>query len=580
MDNIELNRYIYNYLTNDKTNSAIMLTADWGTGKSYYIKNELIPHIEKNKGNCIVVSLYGIDSINDISKSIYLEIRAKKLKKKNEVMSAGTILAKTVLKGITSYFGIDMSVSEKDLQKMYKSIDLSNKLIVLEDIERSKFDIVELLGYVNSLVEQDNVKVLLVANENEIKNNSEESEYSRIKEKTISDTIQFSCDFDKAIENILKLFDNCYLNAILKKINDRNEKIIVTDIKNIMKTANSYNLRALIFACQKTMDMLRCSNKIYDSDFVQFLLCGNIAFSLRLKKDDKIKWESEQDSPTNLGTYNFPLYKVCYDYIKIQSINASDIDSEEESFLKRRKFETRQKKIKAELDIVYSYYSKEEKEVISAVGKILQNLKEEKDISIYEYSKLGNYLISLKPYVDCKDEVESCLSQMIENVELVDEDLSNHIAYHDGIQLYTEEQVKEFSEFKGKLLEKTKENHSKEFNFDYEPSSINEFENYIYENKDSFVAKGVFAKKFDMDKLIDMIKLCTSPQIIALRGCFNSVYSFSNIGDFFKEDKPYLIALKDGLSALMQEMDIFDGIQRMQIQYFIYNIDAFIDRMS
>ena len=55
MDNIELNRYIYNYLTNDKTNSAIMLTADWGTGKSYYIKNELIPHIEKNKGNCIVV---------------------------------------------------------------------------------------------------------------------------------------------------------------------------------------------------------------------------------------------------------------------------------------------------------------------------------------------------------------------------------------------------------------------------------------------------------------------------------------------------------------------------------------------
>lgn len=72
--------------------------------------------------------------------------------------------------------------------------------------------------------------------------------------------------------------------------------------------------------------------------------------------------------------------------------------------------------------------TKAKKEVISAVGKIFQNLKEEKDISIYEYSKLGNYLISLKPYVDCKDEVESCLSQMIENVELVDEDLSNHIS--------------------------------------------------------------------------------------------------------------------------------------------------------
>ncbi|MBQ7761636.1 MAG: hypothetical protein IJ400_06235 [Clostridia bacterium] len=580
MDNLELNKYIYNYLTNDKTNSAIMLTADWGTGKSYYVKNELVPYIESNKGSCIVVSLYGLDSVKEISKSIYLEMRAKKLKKKTEAISAGAILAKTVLKGVTSYFGIDMSVSEKDLQKLYESINLSNKLIVLEDIERSKIDIVELLGYINSLVEQDSVKVLLVANENEIKNNSEENEYSRIKEKTISDTIQFSCDFDKAIENILKLFGNSYLDTILKKINDKNEKIIVTDIKNIMKTAKSFNLRALIYACQKTVDMLSCSNKIYDSDFVQFLLCGNIAFSLRLKKDDKIKWESEQDSPTNLGTYNFPLYKMCYDYIKIQSINASDIDREEGAFVKRKKAETRQKKIKAELDIVYSYYSKEEKEVITAVGKILQNLKEEKDISIYEYSKLGNYLISLKPHVDCKEEVECCLSQMIENVELVDEDLSNHIAYHDGIQLDTKEQAKEFSEFKGKLLEKTKENHSKEFNFDYEPSSINEFENYIYENKDSFVANGVFAKKFDMDKLVDMIKRCTAPQIIALRSCFNSVYSFSNIGDFFKEDKPYLIALRNGLSVLIQEMDIFDGIQRMQIQYFIDNIDAFINRMS
>ena len=36
-----LNPYILHYLTEDKTKSAIMLTAPWGSGKSFYIQNEL-----------------------------------------------------------------------------------------------------------------------------------------------------------------------------------------------------------------------------------------------------------------------------------------------------------------------------------------------------------------------------------------------------------------------------------------------------------------------------------------------------------------------------------------------------------
>ena len=34
MDTKELNEYIKNYLDNDKTQRAIMLTAPWGSGKS------------------------------------------------------------------------------------------------------------------------------------------------------------------------------------------------------------------------------------------------------------------------------------------------------------------------------------------------------------------------------------------------------------------------------------------------------------------------------------------------------------------------------------------------------------------
>lgn len=56
----KLNKYILHYIEDDKTKSAIMLTSPWGTGKSYYIQNELRPFLEDEKNGkhkCIVVSL-------------------------------------------------------------------------------------------------------------------------------------------------------------------------------------------------------------------------------------------------------------------------------------------------------------------------------------------------------------------------------------------------------------------------------------------------------------------------------------------------------------------------------------------
>ena len=171
MNDHEYNLYIENYLKNDKTKSAIMLIAPWGMGKSYYIQNSLIPHLEQaGDKKCVVVSLYGLNDIKEISKAIYFELRVKKIGGKNEKVEAGKIIAKTLLKNGLSTVGIDLSVQEDDLEKLYASIDLSDKLIILEDLERSGISIKQVLGYVNNLVEQDGAKVLLVANENEVKN--------------------------------------------------------------------------------------------------------------------------------------------------------------------------------------------------------------------------------------------------------------------------------------------------------------------------------------------------------------------------------------------------------------------------
>src|SRR5699024_1029857 len=148
------------------------------------------------------------------------------------------IAGRTIIKGITSYVGIDLSLG--NLEELYNSIDLSGKLLVFEDIERSRIDIIEFLGYVNSIVEQDNVKVLLIANENElircshreiiegdkkrITNEYTESslQYLKFKEKTVSDTIQFYGDTKSAITSIINQYNCKQFSWLAKgeKLND------------------------------------------------------------------------------------------------------------------------------------------------------------------------------------------------------------------------------------------------------------------------------------------------------------------------------------------------------------------------
>lgn len=165
----ELNNYILHYLKKDKTHTAIMLTGEWGSGKTYYVENDLIPFLKQNKATAIAVSLYGLNDITMISKNIYMELRMSTLGgKSSEVVTTGKLIAKNIIKNITGVVGINIGLSDDDLTELYESVNLENKLLILEDVERCNINITYLLGYVNGLVERDGVKVLLIANESEI----------------------------------------------------------------------------------------------------------------------------------------------------------------------------------------------------------------------------------------------------------------------------------------------------------------------------------------------------------------------------------------------------------------------------
>ena len=420
MTDVEYNLYIQNYLDNDKTKSAIMLTAPWGMGKSYYIQHSLIPNLEKNgRKKCVVVSLYGLNDVKELSKAIYLEIRTKGFPNKGEKFQAIKIAGKTVLKGVLSQAGVNLSLNERDLQKLYKSIDLTDRLIIIEDLERSGIGIKQVLGYVNNLVEQDGAKVLLVANEKEIKQyettiskdkdgkdvqkwvyTAETEEYFKIKEKTVSDTILYLCDYDAAIENILKMFLDYNLILCLDEKDKNGKSIIVHEIKDIMENLKEYNLRSLIFACQKTVDIFANYGDTLNIEFFKYVLLGNVAFALRLKDNDDIIW-NDKTNPNDLGTSKYPLHEFCYEYIKYQELDISKIKYHQEAFLERQEFEKKQRGANSALNILYNFHVQSTIILNCTVEMIRDELQEGKAIPLVIYGKLANYLVAarLRPLV-------------------------------------------------------------------------------------------------------------------------------------------------------------------------------------
>ncbi len=596
MNNQEYNLYIENYLNNNKTKSAIMLTAFWGMGKSYYIQNSLIPYLERDGiKKCVVVSLYGLNNIKEISKAIYLELRTKRLNVKGEKQEAGKIVAKTILKSGLSMAGIDFSVKEEDLEKLYTSIDLTGKLIILEDLERSSISVKQVLGYVNNLVEQDGVKVLLVANENEIKETctitiqnskgeeekkweytEETKEYLKIKEKTVSDTILYLCDYDAAIESILKIFSDGNTNRCLEEKDSRGKAVIVREIYNVMMDVKIYNLRSLIFACQKTVDIFANYTGALDDDFFKHVFLGNLAFSLRLKDDDDLTW-SEKTSPNSLGTGKYPLYKFCYEYIKYQNLDVAVISIEQEAFRERKEYERKQSGANTALSILYDFTMQKGVVLECAVEMVRDELKDGNVIPLTQYGKLANYLIAVKCVLKNPDIVDQCKLLMLDNLKKSaqkDDKVLDRLNFHDSFSFWDEGQVSEYDEFI-KEMSSIFQHDAFSYVADEEPIVyLEKITKLMCDSERPVRHRRSFMERVEIEKILLALEKATAEQVSEFRKGLLSVYRIANIREFLPNDKEALVKLQAGVQHLLACGKGADRVVQLQYSWLVSNVDV------
>lgn len=569
---MEINEIVLNYVKNDKTNRSMLLTSPWGEGKTFYVKNILMPFLKESEIKSSYISLYGLNDVHEISKAIYLDIRLGKLNKKSGAKSAAKLLGKTILQGVASYFNVNLSVRKKELEKLYESINYKNRLLIIDDLERCSLNIKETLGYINNLVESDNAKVLLIADEHRIQRRFGD-DYTEIKEKTIGDTIRFNCDMSSSILGIIKLFDD---NLTFKKAMDArddfiSEYSIEKRVMTVMHEAKNYNLRSFLAACQKTSDMFLRFKKHYDGIFLQNLFLGNVAYFLKQNQNKNTSWGNNKGFTSGeLGLYAYPVMYPAYTYITNNTFNEVLLKIVEDTFKIARKQEIANK----DLIVIYNWFESKESNVRIALNNITNNISDIESIPSTEYLRLINYLIFMRGRLNNDDLIDKCKKIILKNIEnLPVKQKQNSIYLHSGVQLHDQNQINEFREFRNSVNDLVKNSKIEDINSQI--NDIQKFEEYIDIHKDDFVTNGGFVSKIGIDAFINRVKSCTASEIATLRKCFYRVYSFSNLYEYFYNDLPNLEQLLNKITKI-KSYSAFDNIQKMQIEYFVDDIKEFI----
>jgi hypothetical protein len=202
---------IKNYLLMEST-GAFMVSGEWGCGKTYHIEKVIIPTLRQEGWYPVKVSLFGIESVNEIPLRIadnYKQVesdkgeRTEKEKNKSKLCGWGKkMVRKVVAKGVqlaSSISWLERYVDVKTLVGnnsglLYKLIPTENTVIILDDIERviHTIDVHTLLGVINNLVEQRGYKVIVIANNSYMQQKDEAKLV--FKEKVIEKTLVYEPD--------------------------------------------------------------------------------------------------------------------------------------------------------------------------------------------------------------------------------------------------------------------------------------------------------------------------------------------------------------------------------------------------
>lgn len=316
---------VLRYIDDKAYNYAILIDGEWGSGKTYFVTKALTEEIKnredvKEKPRQIkYISLYGCKSINDVQENIawsFAENARDKINdkanwgKRGETVSGNVLLSsKKIGNAILKKY-----LSETSIYEIASDwLNLGAFIFIIDDLERCDCSLNEVFGFLNELVEHENTKVIIVANEKEISGIAEsqnlELQYQLVLDDKIEwpkddesnflrrDTKKGKVSFNEIEWRRRTLFPKSDVNETYKKIREKLIGVTLRYEPNVIEIISEI-----------------VESSAYDSQFKKMLLEKRKFFSNTM----------DHYHHHNLRTFQFFLSKVSYLLEQLSEIELDD----------------------------------------------------------------------------------------------------------------------------------------------------------------------------------------------------------------------------------------------------------------
>lgn len=604
----QITSLLIEYATDDRYQQAVLIDGDWGSGKTYFIQETLLARLkdyfEANpnpKHSIFYISLYGMENFSQIMDEIYVASTEDYFSHKfgdgnGEKIYHGMNFAMKLLSTGLKYFNIDTS----DLPKPSEFKKMKNTLLIFDDMERCNMDVNQLFGFVNSLVEHNNIKVIIVANQKEIgkvkmienlpqkysvvlnkrlnlipKNNSstkpkmnddmgidkeeltryteqifsEDVLYEKVKEKLIGLTIYYQADLKKIYDSIIsKYVINKSVHEYLKS---QKEMILI-----IFEKKQHHNIRTLIFVVMALDKLLEVVENItfqpqkYIDIQKDQITNYVIELSINLKTGKKpYSWNNStaQSGMVNLNSSDLRDlrgnsiygYKFVDEYLLNRFLETTSIQSILLSLMIEQKSIDELIEVENALKYnrMYSWWELEDSEIVQLLNDILQELSELKYHPRY-FKNMIVTLIQLKTYEFNGIDYKQYVDLMKFRLDQEENELKS-----ENLRVLSDDRefVAEYMKIAQPLLLvlENKERKAKEVinsSLQINKSWGDVFYKGCYDNTQNYLSDKKFFFYLEPEKIIGCIKDSSVKDLYLLLDGINEVYNFSNLNEFFKAD--------------------------------------------
>ncbi len=625
MNDNQVLQAIERFLTRRMYNYALMIDGSWGCGKTFFVKQVLIPKLKKNNYKTTYVSLYGTKDSSSISEMVYSRILSelaenKIPKNRRKIYQASSVIVKAAARwGLQKLeFG-----TEEDLEELLKLLPtINNRIIIFDDLERCNCPVCEVLGQINQFVEHTDAHVIIIANEHEIGNTepaselqmliamnehlevdvpltakeeflknanrykspewtpeyverrrkqifpNDNKEYKRIKEKLVGQTIKYEPDLKKIFTSVLAKAE----------ISDALLEVCGAFIENIVDFAmrdQHPNIRTFLFFLEKSKTIFEVINDQYKPAHATIILYCYRSCIHYMKGGKPYIWDADAGQrqfgePFSL-TDSMDGFRFVDELIIKNHIEASSAKETVKRYADKAIAEGR---LRGDpYQHIQDWQISEDKQVDEWLHEINDNILAGRYTTLI-FPKIINYAASFEyrnMFIDISQSIISSMRTYIQAAET------------DTLRIPADEQYEPFGEEKTKYRQYIKEivdliKNRLEIAEQDSIESLLADENHIQwgeklletTQKDNYIHGHSFIYRIEPEQIEELIKTSDNKQIECFRRAIHNLYGNHIYYEKMTDDYDHLIALQKLLTNMNKES--FGDIKKIQLDWLIQSI--------